>query len=549
MRFMSRSLLAIVILAITVGLLALAGGRVMNAVAERDAREERQRPAREREFTVNVATLTLGSANPVITAYGEISSRRTLELRAATSGSLVEISDSFRDGGFVSAGDVLFKIDPANAQSARDLAQSEVKEAAAEFIEAEAALELAQAELAASVDQRALRDQAVLRQLDLKERGVGSDAAVEAARLSLSAAVQTELSRKQAIAQAKARILRAEIGQTRAGINLAEAERRLAETNVTAPFDGILNNVASVQGRLVGANEQLGQLIDLEALEISFRVSNTQFSRLVDERGRMRPVDVSATLDLAGAPIVVTGVVDRSGAQVGAGQTGREVFARVNPDDARVLRPGDFMKVDIAEPALRDVAVIPATAATSSGQVLLLTGDDRLEAVDVTILRRQVDSLIVANAPAGREFVTKLQPQLGAGVKVKPVREGAVIEDKAMVALSAEDRARFTASIEANSRIPKEAKARILEQLQADEIPQDMYERMASRASGGGGATAPAAGGPTVALDQDRRARLIAFVEGNERMPQEAKSRVLEQLNAEQVPVDVVERIEARMGS
>ncbi len=556
MRFMSRSLLAIVILSITIGLLAIAAGRIFSAVEDRNSREQRQRPQQEREFAVNVDTLTRTTASPVITAYGEISSRRTLELRAAASGTLIEISDSFRNGGFVQTGDLLFRIDPADAQSARDLAGAEVKEAEAELIEATAALDLAKAELDAATQQTALRDQAVARQLDLKERGVGSDAAVEAARLSLSSATQTELSRKQALAGAKARILRAELGQTRAAINLDEAERRLAETNVTAPFDGILNNVASVQGRLVNSNEQLGELIDIEALEIAFRVSNSQFSRLIDERGQIRPVDVAATLDLAGAPIEVTGRVDRANAEVGAGQTGREIFATIDPDDARVLRPGDFMRVDIAEPVLENVSVIPATAATSDGRILLVNDQDRLEEAQVRILRRQVDTLIISQAPFDKDFVTKLQPQLGAGVKVKPVRPDAVIEENKMVAITEEQREAFTKRIEANAYIPEDAKARILARLKEDEIPQDMFDRMNGGGRQNGNQTASDDAGEretngtenAIALDDDRRARLIAFVEGNSRMPADAKTRVLEQLKAEQVPAAMVERIESRMG-
>jgi len=217
---------------------------------------------------------------------------------------------------------------------------------------------------------------------------------------------------------------------------------------------------------------------------------------------RIRPVDVTATLDLAGAPITVTGVVDRASAEVGAGQTGREIFARIDPDDARVLRPGDFMRVDIAEPRLEGVAVIPATATTSD-----------------------------------------------------PVREGAVIEDKKMVAITDEERERFTKRIESNAYIPKDAKARILKQLQEDEIPEDMYARMGGEGRGQGsgrpanGQSETASAGGSIALDDDRRAKLIAFVEGNKRMPADAKTRVLEQLKADEVPAEMVERIESRMGS
>ena len=51
-----------------------------------------------------------------------------------------------------------------------------------------------------------------------------------------------------------------------------------------------------------------------------------------------------------------------------------------------------------------------------------------------------------------------------------------------------------------------------------------------------------------VALDPERRAKLVAFVEANQRMPADAKERVLNQLSQEKVPASMVERIESRMG-
>ena len=51
-----------------------------------------------------------------------------------------------------------------------------------------------------------------------------------------------------------------------------------------------------------------------------------------------------------------------------------------------------------------------------------------------------------------------------------------------------------------------------------------------------------------VALDAERRAKLLAFVEGS-RMPDPVKTRLVAQLEQDEVPSDVVERIEGRMGS
>jgi hypothetical protein len=49
-------------------------------------------------------------------------------------------------------------------------------------------------------------------------------------------------------------------------------------------------------------------------------------------------------------------------------------------------------------------------------------------------------------------------------------------------------------------------------------------------------------------LTDDRRARLMAFVEGANEMPDGDKERILAQLSQDRVPARVVQRIEARMG-
>jgi membrane fusion protein (multidrug efflux system) len=49
-------------------------------------------------------------------------------------------------------------------------------------------------------------------------------------------------------------------------------------------------------------------------------------------------------------------------------------------------------------------------------------------------------------------------------------------------------------------------------------------------------------------LTEERRAKLIAFIEGNKRMPEDAKARVLARLAEPMVPAQMVERIEGRIG-
>mgnify|MGYP000963886387 FL=1 len=101
-------------------------------------------------------------------------------------------------------------------------------------------------------------------------------------------------------------------------------------------------------------------------------------------------------------------------------------------------------------------------------------------------MRRQGDDVLVrARGLEGRDVVEARSPLLGAGIVVKPLRGG------------------------------------------VDEAPK----------------------APTmVELSDERRAKIVAFIEGNNRMPAEAKARILSQLSEPQVPAKVVERIEGRMG-
>ena len=62
-----------------------------------------------------------------------------------------------------------------------------------------------------------------------------------------------------------------------------------------------------------------------------------------------------------------------------------------------------------------------------------------------------------------------------------------------------------------------------------------------------GAADEPPAPPEMIALDADRKAKLVNFVEAS-RMPDEAKQRILSQLDAEEVPAETVNRIESRMG-
>ncbi len=496
MKFMQRSLMGLFLLSLTLGLLALAGGAVRNALQERWAKATTSRPARERVFSVNVMTAKPLTANPKIETYGEIRSRRTLDLRAPVAGTIIKLSPNFIDGGQVAKAELLMRLDPADAQSAMELTKSDLSEARAEQNQAIAAVALAGDELRAARSQTALRKMALDRQNNLIARGVGTEAAGETAALAQASADQIVLGKRQAQAAAKARLSRAKTALTRREIRLGEAERRLANTKIYAEFQGVLSNVTAVEGGLVGPNEKIARLIDPTALEVSFRLSNSAFSRLIAANGGQAKGEVTVRLDAFGADIIAKGQIERVGGEVGQGQTGRLIFARLPAKNSSGLRPGDFVTVEVAEPPLTNVAILPAVAVDAAGKVLVLGKNDRLEELQVRVLRKQGDKVILrGDGLLGREVVQARSPFLGAGIRVRPVR------------------ASSSASLAKTS---------------SQEVGQDVE---------------------LIELTPERRARLVAFVERNANIPDERKQVLIARLKEAKVPANIVKRIEKRMGS
>lgn len=513
MKLLRRSLVGLFLVSLTLALLAFAGGMLKDAVVARLSAEPPSFPQRERSVTANVVTVESGTLTPQLEVFGQILSSRTLDLRAPVGGTVLEVSDRFVDGGTVEAGEVLLRIDPVEAEAALARVEADLADAEAEARDAERALALAQDGVAAAEAQQVLREQALQRQRDLQARSVGTATELEAAELAVSSAAQAVLSQREAVAQAEARIDQAATLLARTQIELSEAQRTLDDTVLTAAFDGTLAEVTVVPGGRVTENEQLAQLVDPDALEVGFRLSTSQYAALLSADGQLLPAPVEVTIEVSGALLTATGQISRESASVAEGQTGRLIYARL--DEPGVFRPGDFVGVTVEEPAQERVARLPASALAADGTVLVVAEGNRLQLAEVELVRRQSDDVLV-RAPdlEGARVVAQRSPLLGPGILVQPLDPTAP-EEATVVA---------SAGPPAGSAGPP-----------------------------GAGASQPgAAADPQtemIVLEPDRRARLVAFVQSNERMPMEAKSRILSQLEAEAVPAAVVARLESQMES
>lgn len=519
MRFLRQSLTGLFLLGLSVGLLAVAGKTIFDAAQKAQSQQGFRPPARERVFAVNVVTAQAETIAPILTAFGEVSSTRTLEIRAASGGRLIYLAPEFQDGGSVSEGQLLARVDQLDAEAQLARVKADMLDAEAEVRDAQRALLIATDDLAATQEQSELRDRALERQVDLRERGVVTEAAVETSELTASSARAAVLGKRQSLANAEARVDQAKTRMARQDIALADAVRALEETEITAGFSGSLSGVNVVEGRLVSGNEKLAELIDPDSLEVSFRISTAQYARLLGPDGKIRKAPVDVKLDVGGVELVSKGRIDRDSAAVGDGQTGRLVYAFV--ETAIGLKPGDFVAVNVQEPAVDNVTRLPASAYGSDGAVLSVDENGRLVSVDVELVRRQGDDVLIkSDELAGKQVVAERTPLLGAGIGV-----------------------------------------RVLDQTEAEEIAAtgERQQPAADRAQGqgqggqGGGGGRPAGGGQgdgeMIELSDERRQKLIDAINANGMMPANAKERVLGLLQQPEVPKEMVERLESRIGN
>jgi membrane fusion protein (multidrug efflux system) len=482
MQFLRRSLIGIFLLTLTLALATWAGNTVRLAVQERMNAEPRSFLQRERVLSVNVVTVTPQTIAPKLVVFGELSSTNTFDVRALSSGTVLEVSPNFVDGGRVEIDELIIKIDPRDAQSSRDRTAADLRDAQSEVRDSERALIIERDEIAAANQQVDLRQQSLTRQTNLVERGVGTAAAVETAQLALSGASQAVLSRRQAQAQAQARLDQATTALDRAHLNLADADRAVEDTEIRAPFSGTLAQVNISKGVRVTANERLGELIQKNELEVAFRLSTVQYARLTEIDRNLGGAAITVKLEVQDLTLTASGQITRESANVGEGRTGRLLFARL--ENAVGLRPGDFVTVTVTEPSLSDVARVPSTAIGSDSTALLLSEDNRLEEVAVVVLRRQGDDVII-KAPKlyGYQIVSERSPLLGAGIAVQPIDQaGKAIasEPLEMIMLNDDRRARLIAFIE-DSRMPSNVQARVIDQLKQDEVPADVIKDLESR--------------------------------------------------------------------
>lgn len=332
---------------------------------------------------VTTAEVELSDAHVTVNYAGRVRGSREIEVRARVGGILEE--RLYVEGQQVEEGTSLFRLDAEPYQIALQLAEANRDNARANLDQA----------------RRELR-----RVADLYERNSISQ-------------------RERDQAQTQVELAESQLAQSNASV--ADAERNLRYTEVTAPISGVTGLESLSEGSLIDSGTLLTRITQKDPAHVRFSLpeSDAAIQRLARQarsegrNGKLYQAELSLP---GGRPYDHPGQVDFTDSSIDP-RTGTVSARAIFPNPEGKLIPGQFVRISLTLQSLEEVALIDPTAVSDGPegpQVFLINADQQAEARPVElgpVIEGQ--QVILSGLEAGDRLVVNGQVALHPGADVQ----------------------------------------------------------------------------------------------------------------------------------
>ncbi len=359
---------------------------------------------------------------PTLRLFGEITAGRKVELRALVGGEVQSTSDDLREGAIVEKGVTLLEIDPFNFEAALAEAQARLSEAQARHDEIIASYELEKNGLKHDRAQLVLARKDLERALSLVKKKTVSRKLVDDRNIIVTQRRQ-ELERRENnlnVWKAKADQQKSVIKRLEWGVR--QAERRLSETKLIAPFDAYVSDANAEVGRLLNVNDRVATLIDREWIEVRFTLTDRQYGQIVSQEGKVTGRRAEVRWRLGDRVLSYPARIERVAAKIDSARGGVDVYARLDdPLKPVPIRVGAFVEVFVPGRKYGSVLRVPRTA-IYDGSTIYIIENGRLAGRQVEIVGSlEEDFLVRGSVKAGDRVVGTRLTRPGNGIKVKEI--------------------------------------------------------------------------------------------------------------------------------
>jgi membrane fusion protein (multidrug efflux system) len=359
----SRAMIARSPVRIGVGVALAATSALLLAVGISACSEAPATPSAERPHDVGVITLEQAPRPHVRELPGRIASTRIAEVRARVAGIVIE--RTFQQGAEVKAGDILYRLDPAQYEVELKAAEAALKKA--EAVQARDELHMARVQ-------------------KLMETQTASQAQFENAQANLHQA-------------------RADVAARKA--DLDRAKINLQHTEIRAPITGRIGGALVTEGALVGHQGDVTHLATIQQLHTVY----VDFTQSVAEMNRLRRALAKGDLESAGAEAAIVRLILDNGEVYPI--EGKMLFSdtTVDPTTGQVrlrgefpnpsgdLLPGMYMRVQIVQGIDPNSISVPQQAVrrneAGASEVFVVRQDNRAVVQPVRLGRAVNDQWVI----------------------------------------------------------------------------------------------------------------------------------------------------------
>ncbi len=366
---------------------------------------------------VEVAAVVAADFVHRIEALGSIAAVREGPVSAEVAGRIVEIPADVDLGSELAVGDLLAKVDHRDYQIAVRKAAAQVSAATARLRKASVDIERQRKLVRLNAEQFRLARAEHDRLVKLREKELVSSQEVERQELSWRRIEEELESARSGQRQTEALYAIAEADLDLAGAQLEQAQETLRDTEIRAPYAGIIARKSVTLGERVAPGQVLFQLADVETVKLDVRIPASDIQQ-IDPR-------VAASVQVTGIDQEFTGQVANIGPRADPGTRSFPVEIFLSNPGRRLL-PGMFARAMIPVRGYPAAILIPRESVVFEGgtpTVFVVDPDSGRAARRAVRIARRFGAryMIAAGLDPGDLLVTAGQRLLLDGARIRIV--------------------------------------------------------------------------------------------------------------------------------
>ncbi len=309
--------------------------------------------------------ISISTQNLSIPVYGELKPKWDVQIKSQVNGEVEELLPTIEVGTRVQRKEALAKIDPSRYQVQLDQARLFLEQARLELIQAENKSKLAYSDWTRSGLSKPPTDLMLFKpQLAIAEQNLQS-----------------------------------------ATSQFSLANKTLADTTISAPFDGVIVERYISKGQVVTEGESLFRLVDDQFLTLEVALGEQQWANLAKDWREQIVFLYSTNQRILGKAKLARGgdILDSASRQY-------SLYLDVTPNLRGQARGGQFVKLELPGRTITGVLNLPESALSQDGTIWLINDDNTLFEYTPEFYFRQADRVLVA-PPLGSQLLEAEHPQ------------------------------------------------------------------------------------------------------------------------------------------